>query len=117
MMHKAVECDNFSRYHYEAAIAAEHLKAKTFDETNWNKILHWYQCLQKLQPMPAYLLTMAVVCIQKEDYPAAKEHLDQLVADDLNQRAYLFHGAMADYQLGIKNPEQALKSLRNFSTP
>ena len=111
MMHKAVESDNFSRYHYEAAIAAEHLKAKSFNETDWDKILNWYQCLHNLQPMPSYLLTMAVVCMQKGNFPQAKEYLDQLTADDLNQRAYLFHGAMADYQLGLNNLDKALESL------
>ena len=111
MMHKAVEDEIFSRYHYEAAIAAEHLKAKKFEDTNWAKILNWYQKLFEIQPMPAYLLTMAVVCIQMADYARAKEFLDQLNEDDFNQRAYLYYGAIADYHLGVEDQNAALESL------
>ena len=78
MMHKAVENTEFSCYHYEAAIAAEHLKAKRFEDTNWDKILYFYQCLNTLKPMQTNLLTMAVVSIQKEDYRMAKQYLKQL---------------------------------------
>ena len=120
MMYKAVEKEEFSHYHYEAAIAAEHLKARSFEETNWDKILHWYNCLYQLNPMPSYLLTMAVVQMQKEDYAAARIKLDQLRAGDFQQRSYLYHGAMADYYKGtgnlkkaLEHIDEALKNVRN----
>ena len=72
MMNKAVEDNTFSCYHYEAAIAAEHLKATRFEDTNWDKIHYLYQCLNKLQPIPIHILTMAVICIQKLDYTMPK---------------------------------------------
>ena len=112
MMHKAVETEYFSRYHYEAAIAAEHLKAKRFEDTDWDKILNWYQSLYELHPMASYLLTIAVVYMQKEDYDAAKSYLDQLNADDFKQRAYLYHGAMTDYYSGIHNHREALTHIK-----
>ncbi|WP_282112428.1 RNA polymerase sigma factor [Maribacter stanieri] len=37
-MHKAMNYDDTSVYHYEAAIASEHLNAKTFKDTNWKNI-------------------------------------------------------------------------------
>lgn len=40
-MNKAVEYDDTSVYHYEAAIASEHLNAKTFEDTNWENISNW----------------------------------------------------------------------------
>ena len=97
MMHKAVETDSFSCYHYEAAIAAEHLRAKTFEDTNWAKILRWYNALYTLQPMPSHLLTMAVICIQTKDYKSADTYFKQLQPKDLEQRAYLYYAAKADY--------------------
>ncbi|PWH81669.1 sigma factor, ECF subfamily protein [Algibacter marinivivus] len=97
MMNKAVETPEFSCYHYEAAIAAEHLKARTFEATNWKKILHWYQCLNTLQPMPTHLLTMSVVCMQTKDFKLAKRYLDELKPEDFQQRAYLFYGAKAEF--------------------
>ena len=111
MMYKAVEEEVFSPYHYEAAIAAEHLKAGSFEETDWDKILKWYHCLYQLNPMPTYLLTIAVVQMQKPDFMAAKNCLDQLNAEDFNQRAYLYHGAMADFYKGTDNMKKALQHI------
>lgn len=109
MMNKAVEDSEFSCYHYEAAIAAEHLKAPSFEQTDWDKILYWYQCLNALQPMPTHLLTMAVVCIQKQDYNMAKNYLKYLNSDDFGQRAYLFYGTKADYYARTNQLNKAIK--------
>ncbi len=110
MMNKAVvEQAEFSCYHYEAAIAIEHLRARTFEDTDWNKILHWYQCLNTLQPMPTHILTMAVVCLQNKDYNMAKGYLDQLNPKDLGQRNYLYYGTQSDYYLATHNLAEALK--------
>ena len=120
MMNKAVSDSEFSYYHYEAAIASEHLRAKSFEATNWDKILKWYKCLYELQPMPSHLLTMAVICIQKNDLDKAYSLLNDLEPKDFEQRAYLYYGAYADYYDKIKNikkallyNELALKNVRN----
>jgi RNA polymerase sigma factor (sigma-70 family) len=109
MMNKAVENDEFSCYHYEAAIAAEHLKAPNFEQTDWSKILYWYQCLYELQPMPSHLLTMAVVCIQNKDYINANRYFEQLQPEELQQRSYLYYGAKSDYYSKTNNIEEAIK--------
>ncbi len=108
MMHKAVETDEFSCYHYEAAIAAEHLKARKFADTNWKKILHWYQCLHTLQPMPSHLLTMAVVCLQTKDFKLAYRYLEQINPEDFGQRSYLYYGTLADFYDATSKPKKAL---------
>ena len=109
MMNKAVEDKTFSCYHYEAAIAAEHLKATRFEDTNWNKIHYWYQCLNRLQPTPIHVLNMAVVCIQKQDYKMAEIYLDDIKAEDFEQRAYLYYGTKADYFIKTNNSAKATK--------
>lgn len=111
MMNKAVDMEEFSSYHYEAAIAAEHIKAPNFEQTNWKKILHWYQCLYQLQPMPSHLLTMAVVCIQDENYVKANYYFEQVQPEELEQRAYLFYGAKAEYYYKTNCKEKALEYL------
>lgn len=109
MMNKAVETDSFSCYHYEAAIAAEHLRAKTFEDTDWNKILRWYKALNTLQPMPSHLLTMAVINIQIKNYSQADLCFKQINAKDLEQRAYLYYAAKADYYAETNDINTALK--------
>ncbi|MFD1162729.1 RNA polymerase sigma factor [Hwangdonia seohaensis] len=112
MMNKAVvDQTGFSCYHYEAAIAAEHLRAKTFETTDWGKIHYWYQCLNALQPMPIHVLNMAVVCIQNQDLEIAKAYLDDIKPEDFEQRAYLFYGAKAEYFLAVNKCNDAIKYL------
>jgi len=111
MMNKAVSDPEYSCYHYEAAIAAEHLHATSFEETNWTKILYWYACLYTVQPLPIYVVTMAVVCLQNLDFVKAKSYLDQVNATDLAQRSYLYYGTLSDYYYAIKNIEKAIINL------
>lgn len=111
MMHKAVTDTDFSCYHYEAAIAAEHLRAAYFEETNWNKILYWYECLYDMQPIPIHVLTMAVVCLQNKDITKAKHYLDQLKASDLEQRSYLYYGTLSDYYSAQEKFEKAIRNI------
>ncbi|WP_298554816.1 sigma-70 family RNA polymerase sigma factor [uncultured Algibacter sp.] len=109
MMNKAVEYSEFSCYHYEAAIAAEHLRVSRFEDTNWEKIHYWYQCLNIIQPSPIHVLTMAVVCMQKKDYDLAKNHLRNIKPKDFEQRAYLFYATKSDYYANINEINKAIK--------
>lgn len=108
MMNKAVDTSTFSCYHYEAAIAAEHIRASRFEDTNWNKILHWYECLYTIQPMPIHLLTMAVVCLQNKDYKMSIKYLNQIKPEDFAQRVYLYYGTLSDYYNATNNLEEAI---------
>jgi len=111
IMNKAVKNNVFSCYHYEAAIAAEHIKASSFEKTNWKKILNWYEYLNALKPMPTHLLTMAVVCLQIKDYTNAKIYLQKVNPEYFEQRAYLYYGALADYYTATKNVQKAIKNI------
>lgn len=96
-MNKAMEYGGLSIYHYESAIAAEHLKAKTFEDTDWNKILNWYTELYQLQPTVFTYLNMAIVNIQLDEFRKAKQILDSIVIADLEQRAYLYYACYGEY--------------------
>lgn len=96
-MYKTQDYDDVSIYHYEAAIAFEHVRAKTFDATNWANILTWYSKLYELQPSSFALLNMAIVHLQMNALNEAKEILDDLESDALGQRKYLYWGSLAEY--------------------
>ena len=110
-MNKAVETELFTSYHYEAAIAVEHLKAKSFEMTNWAKILSWYEKLYQLQPSPFNLLNLAMVQLQRTDYVKAFNLLKQINPKDLEQRAYLYYGSYAEYFVLTGEIKKALKSI------
>lgn len=111
MMHKAVENNEFSHYHYEAAIAGEHLKANTFEETNWDKILFWYQKLNEVQSNPIHYLTMSLVCMQLNKLEDAEKYLNKITVDDFQQRKYLYYGTEAEYFIAKKDLKRALSSI------
>ncbi|WP_299209528.1 sigma-70 family RNA polymerase sigma factor [uncultured Dokdonia sp.] len=108
-MHKAVEGADFSSYHYEAAIAAEHLKASSFEKTNWKAILKWYQHLYELEPMSIYILNMAVVQLQDKRFRESYQLLQQLVPETLGQRRYLYYATLSDYYLTQEEYPNAIK--------
>jgi len=108
MMTKATKSGRYTYYHYEAAIAAEHLSAKTFEDTNWEKIIFWYNKLQHISPSPFNLLNMAIANLELAQAEKAKEFLVQVQPKDLGQMAYLFHGCMAEYNNSVKNYDEAV---------
>ncbi len=96
-MNKSMEYDDVSTYHYEAAIAAEHLKAKNFESTNWEKILKWYYALNEIHFSSFNLLNIAIIKIQLGLFDQAMEILNAIKLSDLEQRAYLLYGCYAYY--------------------
>lgn len=59
-LHRAARGDSFTRYHAEAAIAAEHCLAPTYKETRWDEIARLYQMLDGFAPSPIYTLNRAI---------------------------------------------------------
>ena len=119
-MEKAMEYQEISVYHYEAAIAAEHLKTPTFEETDWEKILMWYTQLYKLRPNALTKLNMAVVNLQLNQLDSVAKILGKINSDTLGQRAYLYYGCYAEYYFkkeeiasAISFLDQAIQKTRN----
>ena len=111
MMNKAVEDEVFTPYHYEAAIAAEHVKARNFEETSWERILMWYERLNTIQYSELNMLNMAVVLMQLKQFDQAKQILDKIDPNDLEQRAYLYYSTRAEYYYQIHQYVKAIESL------
>ncbi len=110
-MIKSTSENKINTYHFEAAIAAEHLKAKSFEETNWEKILHLYQSLSELRKIPINQLNIAIVLIQLKNYPEAYIQLMEINPKKLEQRAYLYHASMAEYYKVTKDKKKAIEAI------
>ncbi|AVI52226.1 sigma factor, ECF subfamily protein [Pukyongia salina] len=110
-MNQAVINNCFSHYHYEASIAAEHLKAPSFETTNWRSILKWYRQMYQLRPDPMTALNMALVHLQLGELQAAEALFRKIEPASLEQRSYLYYGTMAEYYLMRNEIKQALSCL------
>lgn len=100
-----------SAYHYEALIAAEHVKALKFENTNWQLIIKYYDEMYKFSPSVNILLSKVIAFIQIDKYNQAKEILDLINPKELNQRVYLYHGTLAEYYIKINNKNKAIEEL------
>ncbi len=109
-MEKATQSGHFTHYHYEAAIASEHLSAKTFEETDWKKIIFWYEKLQEISPSAFNLMNMAIVHLELDQADKTKDLLAQVESKELGQREYLFYGCMAQYYQYMNQYTQALEN-------
>ena len=104
-MNKAIEIgEENNSYFYEAAIAAEHLKAKSFESTNWQKILYWYGRLYEMYRSPFALLNKSIVLIQLKSFKEAKAILDEIDAESFENRKYLYYCTLAEYH-SMRNEE------------
>lgn len=56
----------FTRYHAEAWIAAEHCRARSFADTNWDRIVQGYDLLVKLAPSPIHELNRAIALAERD---------------------------------------------------
>ncbi|HEY5885310.1 MAG TPA: RNA polymerase sigma factor [Pyrinomonadaceae bacterium] len=81
-------------YALQAAIAAEHCKAKNADETNWSRIVELYDALQIVEPSPVVSLNRAVAVAMKDGPEAGLPLIDAL--DGALGEYHLFHAARAD---------------------
>ena len=112
-LNKALEYKDWSQYHYEAAIAGEHIKALRYENTNWKRIINLYQKLHELQPSASTLLSMAIVHIQLGQLKEAKRILDAIPPEELQQRMYLHHGCYAEYYFKIGHQKKAIDEIEN----
>lgn len=110
-MQKAMNTEILTSYHYEAAIAAEHVQAKSYDETNWDLILSWYEGLVRLEHSPFHVLNMAIVQIERKNFAAAKGLLQSIRPETLEQWKYLYFGTYAEYELVANKSPDAIQHI------
>ncbi len=104
----------------QAAIAAQHCRAARAEDTDWPKIVRFYDLLERSQPSPIVSLNRAVAIAMVEGPQPALELIDALAAD--LDGYHLLHAARADLlrRLGsaveaAKSYEQALALVTNDS--
>ncbi len=107
-MYQSTKYDVMSRYHIEAAIAAEHTNAKSFEETNWMNILEYHLMLHNSDPTNYSAMNISIVLIQLDRLDEAKIYLDIIDPDKLENRAYLYFGIKAEYHTKLKDLSNAI---------
>lgn len=99
--------DEVSEYHIEAAIAACHATSPTFEETNWQEIYYLYEALTEIKPGPVTELNKAIALGY---WKSASDGLQALLKIDGMASSHLYHAAVGDFYLAVKEHRKALIS-------
>jgi RNA polymerase sigma-70 factor (ECF subfamily) len=97
-------------YTLEAAIAAEHCRARKAEDTNWPRIVSLYDQLEQVMPSPIVSLNRAVAVAMAEGPGPALELIDELSAGGELDDYHLLHAARADLLRRKGDNEEAAKS-------
>ena len=102
-MNKAAAGDAISTYHVEAAIAYEHCRAKTFKDTNWEKIVQYYEWLCKISPTPVNELNRAVAIMELLGPSAALKAINAIEEKKRLASYYLYHSLLGEIYSRLGN--------------
>ena len=111
-LNKATVGDNVTRYHAEAWIAAEHCRAASVDETNWQAVTMGYDLLCKLAPSPVHELNRAIAIGYRDGPEAGLRAFSSIEAGALAKDYYLWHAAHAELSRQAGHLAVALESFQ-----
>jgi RNA polymerase sigma-70 factor (ECF subfamily) len=97
----------FSRYHAEAAIAAEHALAPSFAETRWDEIAGLYTLLDRTAPSPLNALNRAVALAEAHGAQAGLNSLEGVRLPPGLAGYYLWDAVVGDLLRRAGNTTQA----------
>jgi RNA polymerase sigma-70 factor (ECF subfamily) len=103
-------------YAVQAAIAAQHCRAASTEDTDWPAIVRLYDVLERLQPSPIVSLNRAVAVAMAEGPEPALRLIDALVAGNDLENYHLLHAARADLLRRMGSLGEAAKSYQRALT-
>ncbi len=92
----ATEGSSVTRYHAEAFIAAEHCRASSIEDTNWERIVKAYDLLCSLVPSPIHDLNRAIAVGHHSGAEAGMAAFSKIESKSLEKDYYLWHATRAD---------------------
>ena len=93
---QSAEGDNFSRYHAEAGIAAEHCLAPSFAEINWQRVAACYELLERAAPSPLHRMNRALAVAEIQGSQAALALLLESPPPSWLCNSYQWEAVLAD---------------------
>ena len=106
LMEESTEPFEVSSYHLEAAIAAQHAAARSFEQTNWRSIYHLYEMLYQLQPNPVVAMNKAIA----SSYAISKQNaLDELQQIKGLENHHLYYATLGEIYFDLENKIEAKK--------
>ncbi|HVJ69726.1 MAG TPA: RNA polymerase sigma factor, partial [Caulifigura sp.] len=103
-------------YTFQAAIAACHARARTADETDWNRIAALYAELALISPSPVIELNRAVAVAMSDGPTAGLAIVDQLAGEPLLKNYHLLPSVRGDLLQKLGRREEARTEFERAAT-
>jgi RNA polymerase sigma-70 factor (ECF subfamily) len=87
-----------SRWHLEAGIACEHAIAPSVPETNWDRIIGFYQALAEQSWNPVVALNRALAVAERDGLDEGRRELIALAEEPKLSRYPFYWAALADLE-------------------
>ena len=108
----SAEGSRLGAWHLEAAIAAQHALAPSFEATDWTTIRRLYDLLLAARPSPVVALNRAIAVGMAEGPEAGLRALSDIEDRDRLARHPFLDAAVAEFELRSGRPEHAARALR-----
>ena len=95
---RAASGDHLSRWHLEAGIACEHAIAPSIQETDWNRIVGFYEALAQQSWSPIVALNRALALAERDGVDAGRRELIALAGEQKLSRYPFYWAARADLE-------------------
>jgi RNA polymerase sigma-70 factor (ECF subfamily) len=95
-LQRAARGERFSAYHAEAAIAAEHCLAPSYEATRWDEIMRLYAMLERIAPSPLHTLNRAIALAAWKGPPAGLAVLQAFDPPAWLSGYYLWHATLGE---------------------
>jgi RNA polymerase sigma-70 factor (ECF subfamily) len=106
-LERSARGSEFTRFHAEAGIAAEHCFATSFADTRWNEIAVLYAMLERIDPSPIHTLNRAIAVAEGQGPEAGLEALAGMVPPAWLDGHYLWSAVLADLHNRAGNAREA----------
>ena len=93
----SAEGDEFTEYHLQAAIAACHAAASSYDLTDWAEIVRLYDLLVALNPSPVVALNRAVAVAKWKGPEAGIREVEEISRHPAMQHYYLLPATLGEF--------------------
>ncbi len=101
-----------SEFHLQAAIAACHCTAKSYNDTDWRKILSLYDRLMKFDSSPVVALNRTVAIAEVEGPQAGIEAVQAIPNLRELESYYLLHALLGEFESRLGNSRPAAVHFR-----
>ncbi|HET6333220.1 MAG TPA: sigma-70 family RNA polymerase sigma factor [Polyangiales bacterium] len=110
-LQRAAPGERMSRYHLEAAIAAEHCLATSYADARWDEIARLYAELAQLNPSPLHVLNRAIALAEWKGPEAGLRELEALKPPSWLLGYYLWDATLGELYRRSGDRERAVTHL------